>query len=87
MDVHGYFLLCKNWIIKSLLMKHADITDKIIAAFYKVYNTLGYGFLEKIYLNAMHIELISMGLKVDKEKRVMVYYFGNVVGDYYADLL
>lgn len=68
-------------------MKHEKITEKIIEAFYKVYNTLGYGFLEKVYLNAMYIELISMGLKVDKEKQIFVYYFGNVVGDYNADLI
>ena len=68
-------------------MKHEEITEKIIQAFYKVYNTLGYGFLEKVYLNAMFIELTSMGLKAEKEKRILVYYFGNIVGDYNADLI
>ena len=42
-------------------MKHEEITDKIIKAFYKVYNTLGYGFLEKVYERAMLIELKQMG--------------------------
>jgi len=68
-------------------MKHEEITEKIIKAFYKVYNTLGYGFLEKVYENAMVIELTAMGLKVEKQKRVLVYYFGNIVGDYNADLI
>jgi GxxExxY protein len=68
-------------------MKHEEITEKIIQAFYKVYNTLGYGFLEKVYLNAMFIELTAMGLKVIKEKRLLVYYFGHIVGDYNADLI
>ena len=68
-------------------MKHEEITEKIIKAFYKVYNTLGYGFLEKVYLNAMFIELTSMGLKAENEKRILVYYFGNIVGDYNADLI
>jgi len=68
-------------------MKYEEITEKIIQAFYKVYNTLGYGFLEKVYLNAMYIELTSMGLKAIKEKRILVYYFGNIVGDYNADLI
>jgi GxxExxY protein len=68
-------------------MKHEEITEKIIQAFYKVYNTLGYGFLEKVYLNAMFIELRQMGLKAEKEKRILVYYFGNIVGDYNADLI
>ena len=67
-------------------MKHEELTQKIIQAFYKVYNTLGYGFLEKVYENAMYIELTSMGLKVDRQKRVLVYYFGDVVGDYCSDL-
>ncbi len=67
-------------------MKHEEITEKIIKAFYKVYNTLGYGFLEKVYLNALLIELRKMGIKADKEKRVLVYYEGQVVGDYNADL-
>lgn len=67
-------------------MKHEELTEKIIKAFYKVYNTLGYGFLEKIYLNAMLIELIKMGLNATKEKRVFVYNEGEVVGDYNADL-
>jgi GxxExxY protein len=68
-------------------MKHSEITEKIIQAFYKVYNTLGYGFLEKVYLNAMYIELTGMGLKVEKEKKVLVYYCGQVVGDYNTDLI
>ena len=68
-------------------MKHEAITEKIIEAFYKVYNTLGYGFLEKVYLNAMFIELKAMGFKVEMEKRILVYYFENIVGDYNADLI
>ena len=68
-------------------MKHSKITEKIIKAFYKVYNTLGYGFLEKVYENAMVIELRKMGLQVSQQKRVKVYYEKEVVGDYYADLL
>jgi GxxExxY protein len=68
-------------------MKYEEITEKIILAFYKIYNTLGYGFLEKVYLNALFIELTAMGLKVEMEKRILVYYFGKVVGDYNADLI
>lgn len=68
-------------------MKHEELTEKIIQAFYKVYNTLGYGFLERVYLNAMYIELTMMGYKVEKEKKILVYYLGHVVGDYQADLI
>jgi GxxExxY protein len=67
-------------------MKHQEITEQIIKAFYKVYNKLGYGFLEKIYENAMYIELTELGFKVDKQKRVLVYYNEHIVGDYFADL-
>ncbi len=67
-------------------MKHEEITEKIINAFYKAYNTLGYGFLEKVYQNALLIELVKLGLNVTKEKRIVVYYESQVVGDYNADL-
>lgn len=69
------------------VMKHEDITRKIIEAFYKVYNTLGYGFLEKVYLNALYFELLDMGLTVEKERKIQVHYYGRIVGDYYADLI
>lgn len=68
-------------------MLHKEITDKIINAYYKVYNTLGYGFLEKVYENALAIELRKSGLKVEQQKNIKVYYETEEVGDYYADLL
>jgi len=67
--------------------KHTDITEQIIKAYYKVYNTLGYGFLEKVYENAMLIELGKIGFSVQKQKRIKVFYEENEVGDYYADLV
>ncbi len=67
--------------------KHTEITEKIIKGFYKVYNTLGYGFLEMVYENALFIELASMGLRVEKQKQITVYYDKEKVGDYYADLI
>jgi len=67
--------------------KHTVLTDKIIKAYYKVYNTLGYGFLEKVYENAMFIELKKMNLFVQKQKNISVYYESEEVGDYYADLI
>ena len=68
-------------------MSHEDITGQIIKAFYKVNNTLGFGFLEKVYENAMKLELINMGLKVEQQKNIRVYYEGAEVGDYYADMI
>ena len=70
----------------ALPYKHAEITDKIIAAFYKVYNTLGYGFLEKVYENALVIELRKQGLEVVAQAPVTVFYEEHVVGEYFADL-
>ena len=54
-------------------MKHEEITEQIIKAVYKVYNTLSYGFLEKVYENAMYIELVEMGYKVDRQRKVLVF--------------
>ena len=48
-------------------MLHAEITDKIIKAFYHVYNTLGYGFLEKVYQNALVITLRKWGLNAETQ--------------------
>jgi GxxExxY protein len=64
-----------------------DITELIIKAFYKVYSTLGYGFLEKVYENAMRIELSKMGLNVLQQKNIKVFYETDQVGEYFADLL
>lgn len=69
----------------SLLYK--EITDKIIKAFYTVYDVLGYGFLEKVYENAMYCELGDNGLFVESQKLITVYYKNKKVGEYYADLL
>ena len=66
---------------------HADITEQILAAFYTVYNALGYGFLEKVYRNAMAMELAEHGVEVITEAPIVVYYHGRVAGEYYADLL
>ena len=69
-------------------LKYADITDKILYAFYKkVYRQLGYGFLEKVYENAMVLELRRMGLKAEQQVPIDVYYGDDVVGVYYADLV
>jgi GxxExxY protein len=67
--------------------KHTDITGKVIGAFFKVYNTLGYGFNEKVYENALAIELHKAGLKAVKQLEIVVYYQGENVGDYRADIV
>ena len=67
--------------------KHADVTQLIIQAFYTVYNNLGYGFLEKVYANALALELRKLGLEVIEQASIHVYYAGQSVGEYFADLL
>ena len=66
---------------------HKEITDKIINSYYKVYNTLVYGFLEKVYENAMVIELRNKGLDVKCQYPVNVFYGNKKVGEYYADII
>jgi len=68
-------------------LKHEQVTEKIIGAAYAVHNKLGYGFLEKVYRNALKIELDKIGLKAELEKPVSVYYDGQLVGDYVADMI
>ncbi len=66
---------------------HSDITRKIIRAFYNVYNSLGFGFLEKVYENALMIELRKMNLSCERQALIEVYYETALVGEYYADIL
>jgi GxxExxY protein len=66
---------------------HSDLTDKIIGCFFTVYNQLRYGFLERVYENALKYELEKKGFKVEPQKRIEVFYDGIRVGEYYADLL
>jgi GxxExxY protein len=66
---------------------HNDLTQAIISTYYDVYNELGYGFLEKVYQNAMYLELNSRGFNVAAQKQIMVTYKGVEVGEYYADLI
>ena len=73
-----------------LAEQHADIndvTEKIIRCVYRVSNTLGAGFLEKVYENALAIELEQSGLRVQQQLPIRVLYKGQVVGDFAADLL
>lgn len=65
---------------------HKKLSDSILKIYYGVYNQLGYGFLEKVYQNAMYLELKSQGYKVDAQKQIKVFYKNQVVGEYYADL-
>lgn len=69
------------------MLLHQEITDQILQSFYKVYNKLGYGFLEKVYENALLIELNDCGLKCESQLPISVYYNNQRVGNYFADLI
>jgi GxxExxY protein len=67
--------------------KHSELTKAIINAFFHVYNALGYGFLEKVYRNALIHELKKRGYEVEHEVRIKIYYDGTFVGEYIADII
>lgn len=66
---------------------HQELTKQIIGIYYHVYNELGYGFLEKVYHNAFAIELATRGYKIEKHKKVNVFYKNEIVGEYISDIL
>ena len=68
-------------------MKHKELTDQIIKIFYKVYNTLGYGFIEKIYENAMMIEFRKAVIPAVSQSPIRVVYEGELVGEHSADIV
>jgi GxxExxY protein len=73
-------------VSRSILME-GELTEKILGAAFKVLNTLGTGFLEKVYENALSIELRRGDLLVEPQKVFPVKYEGAIVGEYQADLV
>ena len=69
------------------MLNDEELTGLIIKAFYTVYNTLGYGFLEKVYENALAVELGRLGLAAECQRPIAVYYGGELVGEYFADIV
>lgn len=72
---------------KDAAYPHQELTHKIIGAAYEVHRELGGGFLEKVYENALAVELGTRGLQVRKQDAIAVLYKGTTVGDYVCDLL
>jgi GxxExxY protein len=66
---------------------HRDLTKSILKHFYDVYNELDYGFLERVYQNALYYELKENGFTVEAQKRIKVYYKQIEVGEYFADII
>jgi GxxExxY protein len=80
--------MIKMSISKEIIMiKYERETGLCIKAFYNVYNALGYGFLEKVYENAMLIEIRKFGLYGLTQVPIKVHYSGYLVGDYFADII
>ncbi len=69
------------------MLVQRDLTDRIIKAFFRTYNSLGYGFLEKVYENALTLELRKLGLPARQQQPIKVHYQGQLVGEYYADIV
>jgi GxxExxY protein len=67
-------------------IQHEDLTRKIIGCAYKVYNTMGFGFLESVYEKCMIIELAKLGVRAQQQHPITVFYEGQVVGEFFADL-
>ncbi|MBZ5681841.1 MAG: GxxExxY protein [Acidobacteriia bacterium] len=67
--------------------KHQELTQAIILVFYEVYNELGHGFLESVYEEAMAIALVQKGLSVSRRNPLPVWFRGQQVGDFRADLV
>lgn len=77
----------KKPVYSATLYKHSDLTEHIIGGFYAVYAALGYGFLENVYGKALKIELERRGMNARNELPIKVYYLGQLIGEYFADLV
>jgi GxxExxY protein len=68
-------------------VEHQELTKKIIGCAYRIYNQLGSGFLESVYEKCMLIELKKLGLNTLSQQPVAVYYEGEIVGNFFTDLI
>jgi GxxExxY protein len=77
----------KKNLSSTSLYKHSVLTEQIIGAFYTVYSSLGYGFLENVYVKALMIELKKREMNPRDELPIHVYYDGQLIGEYFADIV
>ena len=68
-------------------LRHSELTEKIIGVFYEVYNDLGWGFVEAVYENALTLALAEAGLTVRRQVPIAVWYRGQQIGEFRADLV
>jgi GxxExxY protein len=81
------FLMEKTDKTNSSKLLHVDLTEKVIGIFYDVYNDLGHGFLECVYENGLSLALAQAGLTVARQKLIDVWYRGEKIGDFRADMI
>src|SRR3972149_5797423 len=74
-------------VVQPFEGKYADLSEKIIKVFYRVHTELGYGFSEKVYQKAYGIALREDGMKVDEQVPIKVYFHGQLVGEFFTDML
>ena len=67
--------------------KHSDLTGKILGAFFQIHKEMGFGFSEKVYESALEVLLQEIGLTPARQREILVYYHGRVVGEYKADMI
>ena len=80
-----YFVnILKNYL--GFWVKYKELTEKIINIFYRVYNKLGYGFLEKVYENAMLREFKKENIPAVSQFPIKVFYEDEIIGEYFADI-
>jgi len=68
-------------------MEYRELTEKIIGCAYRVYNKMGFGFLESVYEKCMLVELKEAGLNANSQKPIKVFYRNEIVGDFMADVI
>ncbi|MBW2594449.1 MAG: GxxExxY protein [Deltaproteobacteria bacterium] len=68
-------------------MEYKEVTETIIGCAYRVYNKMGFGFLESVYEKCLLIELHKAGLKAESQKPITVYYEDEIVGQFVADII
>jgi GxxExxY protein len=68
-------------------MEYGEVTEKVIGCAYRVYNKMGFGFLESVYEKCMLIELHKANLDAESQKPITVYYCGQIVGEFVADII
>lgn len=86
-QIFADLLATKKEFMEMDELLHKELTGAILKLFYEVYNELGYGFLERVYQNAMYHEHKSNGYEVEAQKRIVVYYKDIIVGNIRQTLL